>query len=426
MNQLTIVILSLILILGILQIFNVITFIFSWQSNFKNQYNLEEIKELPKAAIVLALRGADPFLPACIEALLKQNYPDYTLKIIIDSSDDPAKKIIDRVIEKTKASHLEVSELITKYKTCSLKCSSLIQAVSELDESYEVVAFIDADVVAPPHWLRELVAPLSDEKIGASSGLRWHSLQTNKLSSFIRTIWNKSGSIYMYRNQIAWGGSMALKRSILEQAKVLETWQNSLSVDTPITKLLKQMNLQIKFAPSLIMVNSEESELSGCIRFITRQLLVARLYRCSPFEWIIGLIFNCAYFLSIFVGLFLLLNNIFNANLMMTLYLFMALISYIISTVVLMVFLERSIYTKISSKQEPISYFSALTNLKILIAVPLVELLTVWTMILATFKQSVDWRGVSYKFTDALKVQLVEYRPYKVSNQSNDSKISVF
>ena len=33
----------------------------------------------PKAAIILAVRGMDPFLHATLKGLLRQDYPDYTI-----------------------------------------------------------------------------------------------------------------------------------------------------------------------------------------------------------------------------------------------------------------------------------------------------------------------------------------------------------
>ena len=41
-------------------------------------------EELPKAAILLCLRGADPTLRTCLRRLLRQDYPDYELFVCVD------------------------------------------------------------------------------------------------------------------------------------------------------------------------------------------------------------------------------------------------------------------------------------------------------------------------------------------------------
>ncbi|MDB9335702.1 glycosyltransferase, partial [Nodularia spumigena] len=60
-----------------------------------HQENLLPDEQLPKTAVILCLRGADPFLPNCIEALLNQDYPEYDLKLIVDSPQDPAWQIVN-------------------------------------------------------------------------------------------------------------------------------------------------------------------------------------------------------------------------------------------------------------------------------------------------------------------------------------------
>ena len=43
-----------------------------------------------------------------------------------------------------------------------MKVSSQLQALAELDESVELVAFIDADSIPAPDWLAAMAAPLAD------------------------------------------------------------------------------------------------------------------------------------------------------------------------------------------------------------------------------------------------------------------------
>ena len=48
----------------------------------------------PKTAVVLALRGSDPNLLANMTAVLGQDYPDFTLFVIVDSPQDAAWKVL--------------------------------------------------------------------------------------------------------------------------------------------------------------------------------------------------------------------------------------------------------------------------------------------------------------------------------------------
>lgn len=56
--------------------------------------------DCPQAAILLSVRGDDPCLAQCVEGLLQQDYPRYTVRIVVDHVEDPAWKVIDRVVKR--------------------------------------------------------------------------------------------------------------------------------------------------------------------------------------------------------------------------------------------------------------------------------------------------------------------------------------
>ena len=130
--------------------------------------------QLPKTGVVISLRGADESLRNCLRGLLNQDYPRYQVEIIVDSESDPAWQMVQEVIRETGCKHANFLALSVRRRTCSLKCSALIQGVTALDASHEVIAFCDADVVPHRAWLRELVSPLLDSPESArTTGNRW-------------------------------------------------------------------------------------------------------------------------------------------------------------------------------------------------------------------------------------------------------------
>ncbi|HEY5742506.1 MAG TPA: hypothetical protein VIS99_08190, partial [Terrimicrobiaceae bacterium] len=52
---------------------------------------------LPKAAIILAIRGLDPSLERNARALLTQLYPDYKLFVVVDHVEDPAWQVFEKI-----------------------------------------------------------------------------------------------------------------------------------------------------------------------------------------------------------------------------------------------------------------------------------------------------------------------------------------
>lgn len=409
MNEFAIVIFSILAALVILQALPILAFVASFRS--LSPATIQD-KSLPKAAVVLSLRGADPFLADCVRALLNQNYPQYYVQIVVDSQEDPAWEIVNEVIQRSSATHVKVSLLMVRHETCSLKGSALVQAISELDNSYEAVALVDADVVVHPDWLRELVAPLADEQIGSTTGNRWYMPQTSQWGSLVRYIWNSPAVVFMYIHQCPWGGSMALKLSVLRQARLLETWTQGVSVDAPIRKALQEMGLKVKFVPTVMMSNREGCDFSRCLRFITRQLLVIRLY--SP-KWMLIVMQVSITTLAFGLAIALLLIALVSGNFSATAWLAGGLASYVLAMAMLLVLLEQSVEKVVQARGEPTTRFSILLMVKILLALPLTQLVYAVTMVSAILARSIEWRGITYQIKGPWNIQLIEYRPYRLS-----------
>jgi cellulose synthase/poly-beta-1,6-N-acetylglucosamine synthase-like glycosyltransferase len=239
-------------------------------------------EQLPKTAVILSLlgdyRGSNPSLFNSLQSLLKQNYPRYDLKIIVDNVDDYAWKIANDTIKELKANHAQISSLKWRNNNCSLKCISLVQAVSELDITYQVVALVNADTVVHPDWLRELVNPLIHPKVGATTSIPWYIPNGRYWGTLVRYLWNIPVVVQMCLYRIPWNGTLAIKRELFFQAGLLEKWGQSYAEDILIHEVLKKHGLQVKFVPSLIMLNREECRLPNLIYWLRHQFFAFRLY----------------------------------------------------------------------------------------------------------------------------------------------------
>jgi cellulose synthase/poly-beta-1,6-N-acetylglucosamine synthase-like glycosyltransferase len=209
----------------------------------------------PSAMVILCVRGVDPFLEECVNALLSQDYPDYTLKIVVDNENDSAWNIVNDIIKSSGASNVQVISLASKRSTCTLKCSALIQAVSELDRPYFAMAFVDADVIAHTTWLKELVTPLVSQGVDATTGNRWYVPSDSEWGTLIRYFWNSLSVVFMCIEKSLWGGSMAIKVSTIRKAKLIERWSRGASTDALILHSLREVDASVEFVPTAIMKN---------------------------------------------------------------------------------------------------------------------------------------------------------------------------
>ncbi|MFM6038161.1 MAG: glycosyltransferase [Sphaerospermopsis kisseleviana] len=395
--------------------------IFLWYLRTYKQPFLSD-NQLPKTAVILCLRGADPFLPNCVRSLLNQNYPEYNLKLIIDSPEDPAFKIAKEVIAETKATNFQISTLRTVRHNCSLKCSSLVQAVSDLDDSYQVIALVDADTIVHKNWLRELVSPLTDEKVGITTGNRWYVPTGKYWGSLIRYAGNVSTVVQMFLFQVPWGGSLAIKKHLLQQTEILEKWGEAFGDDMLLHKVIKKHGWKIKFVPSLLMVNREESNLSTLFPSLQRLILCSRLYHPNWLALVSDAVSSILFpTLTIFLALGLFLATEWNTAFS----LFKSYSIYTIGLLLLMLVMELGVQEIIRSQGQPIPEISLTNILKMFIAIPLTQWVYGLAMLSSLGMSTVTWRGLTYKIQSPWHIRLVEYHPYQWLDQPIDPKISL-
>jgi cellulose synthase/poly-beta-1,6-N-acetylglucosamine synthase-like glycosyltransferase len=386
---------------------------------------------LPKVTVILSMRGADPFLPDCLKGLLTQDYPNYQLQIVIDSPEDPAWQAVEKILRNQTSNFassipLKVSSLKQRRSTCCLKCSALIQAVSDLDADCEVIAILDADVVPHRTYLRELVAPLSDPRIGVSSGNRWYAPSGEQWGSFVRYVFNASAVMQMTAYKMPFGGALAFKTDILRNSPLLERWGHSLG-DTPVlANAFREQGLGVAFVPSLMMGIFESCKISHFIRWMKRQLLMVRLYHPPAKWWAIiahGTVISLIPALSFGLLVIALLTRQWDA--------FTAIASgltlYGIGSLSIILVLDRYARKVLNTPSgKPVESFSFIDLVRIMVAIPLMQVIYPIALYSVMLMRNVKWRGVSYEVNGPWDIRLVEYRPYQPVRQLADANNSVF
>ncbi|MCA9065418.1 MAG: glycosyltransferase family 2 protein [Planctomycetaceae bacterium] len=254
-----------------------------WAHRFLNLYRPVDSTDsyCPKVLVVLSLRGADPFLHNCLAALFRQDYPSHHIRIIVDSRADPAWKVVQEVIDETGATHVELRELETPLGTCGLRVNALLQATTDLDPSCEIVAWLDADTLPYPQWLRDMVRPFQNPKVGATSGIRWYVPAFSNLGTLVRTAWNVAGVIQMVSFRMAFGGSLAYRASLLRDTTLRRQWSRILWEDVHTCRTVEDRGLRLEFVGAATLATRERISLAGCMRFLSRQMLNVRLYHSA-------------------------------------------------------------------------------------------------------------------------------------------------
>lgn len=402
-----------------------IMYVFLYKMRHKGWVKPKESFE-PKTAVLLTLRGADPFLKYCIQGLLRQNHSDYTVFFIVDSSSDPALPVVREILDQEKAKSpgckCEIVVVDEHFETCAMKCNSLVHVIEKLDETFQVVAILDADTRPFPTWLRQLVEPLSDSRFVATSGLRWYVPDQMNWGSLVRMLWNVAAICQMVFSRIPWGGSFALRREVFTKGGLLERWKHTLTEDVPTYPVVKAMGSQVAVNPSLLMVNREFCRLASFYPWVKRQLLLAKLYH--PKWW---LIVGQAFFLfmlptTVFAlticGLCLQNWTLFGWNLASSLL-------YILGVWGADIIIDGSVRRYLRENGETIPHQTLGGILKTAFSIVLTQIVYTGAICGVFRMKKTAWRGITYHITPPDTIKMEEFIPYAKFTQESNAKESL-
>lgn len=372
----------------------------------------------PRAAVVLCLRGRDRFLRDCLDGLFQQDYPDYEVHIVVDREDDPAWATVQEAISAHRSTKVHVEPLLDRHETCALKCSGILQAVGALEPGVQVVAMLDGDTVPHATWLRELVAPMEDPRIGVTSGNRWYMPEDPSWGSLVRYIWNAAAVVQMYWNRFTWGGSVALRSELARHPEMLERWRTAVSSDTVIHGVVDEQGYEAAFVPAVMMVNREQCGLGRFVRWLQRQMVVARLYHSG---WLPVLIHGLGTSLVTAIAFGLLAAAVVTGQWQVGGVLAAAILIYLVAFVGLFASLEASVRHVVASRGEATAWLSPAVICKGIAALPLVQFLYAGTLIHVMFMRTVSWRGATYEISGPRRVRLIEDTSAEAPSHAGES-----
>lgn len=362
-------------------------------------------EQLPKVGVLMTLRGADPFLEKCLRQLFIIDYPRHEIRIIVDSDVDPAFSLVNDICEDLDSPHVTVEVLTEHGENCSLRMSSLNQGVDGFSDDVEIISWLDADATPYPGWLRELVAPFSDPDVGATCGYRWFVPPDRRPGSLVRSLWNAASIPQMHFFQIGWGGSYAIRRSVFNELSIGDKWQTVLFEDTFTTNEVLKGGYQFRFVPGVTMDNHESTDLKGCLRFLSRQLLNCRLYhRAWPKVCLVALLTV----LPILVNLALPVVAAWSGDWALVGWCALAWGVYGLAIGVLHTRVESIVHRRLDARGVNSTSFS----LRNLWSVPLTSIVYAMAMWNAIRQREVNWRGIRYQFSTGTDVRRLNYDPF--------------
>ncbi len=253
---------------------------------FKSELSKPKSDFTPFISIIAPCRGLDAGLAENLEKLFRQDFPAYEVIFIVDDEKDEAVKIIEKVLQKNEKTRNSKLIIAGKAADEGQKVHNLREAVLHVSENSEVFVFVDSDARPDENWLRNLIAPLENKKIGCTTGYRWFISEERNFASEMLSVWNASIASALGANMksnFCWGGATAIRRETFETVKMRERLKGTLSDDFTFTRTMKENTLPVYFVPQALTASFENCTFGNLLEFTTRQMKITRVY--APHLW---------------------------------------------------------------------------------------------------------------------------------------------
>ncbi|MFZ0739917.1 MAG: glycosyltransferase family 2 protein [Candidatus Acidiferrales bacterium] len=358
----------------------------------------------PQVALICPCKGSEPGLETSLMSLTKFEYSNYEIFFTLATSLDPAIKAIERV-KATSPRKIHIV-IVGPPEDSGEKVSNLRKAVEKLDESFNVIVFVDSDVTLSRAWLTKLISPLGDARVGAATTYRWliPTRWPNKqdFASALGSAWNASVATMLgdHGHNFCWGGGTAIRRGTFNDINALEFWQGAVSDDLALTNALENQNKQILFVPECMAPTLYGATFAELLEFTNRQIILTRVY--SPRMWAAGFLSHASYVITSIVALFVVFSEMITGDPWGQL-LLLALAIPLLATMkgALRTIAIGELLPEWKTKMRDWSWvWTALA--------PIVPFLFFWNFCVSLVSKTIRWRGIRYRLVSANQTQILK------------------
>jgi ceramide glucosyltransferase len=247
----------------------------------------------PPVTILKPLKGTDPQMYESFRSHCLQDYPEYEIIFGVSDPNDPAVESVSRLQREFPARRIELV-VCPNILGANVKVSNLAQMLPKAQYDYLIVN--DSDIRVEPDYLRRIVPPLTDQKVGmvtclyrgvaaATLGSRLESLGiSTDFCASVLAARQLEGGIHF-----GLGSTLAFRRADLEKIGGFAAILDHLADDYELGKRISDLGLQIKLSEVVVETYLPSYTLP---QFFAHQLRWARGVRDARSGGYYGLIFT--------------------------------------------------------------------------------------------------------------------------------------
>jgi O-antigen biosynthesis protein len=209
----------------------------------------------PTASVIVPAYNAQPTIDECVRSLLELRYPSEALELVVvdNGSTDATADILSRYEGRVRVLHEPARG------AAAARNAGLASAEGE------VVAFTDADCVVDPDWLRHIVVPLHNPRVGIAGGAIFARNGANDVERFGEEIHDHRRTIETltppYAVTMSWASRSELLRDLGGFDPRFRRCQ-----DVDLSYRITQAGYSLAFVGAAVVYHRNEHGLPGLFR----------------------------------------------------------------------------------------------------------------------------------------------------------------
>src|ERR1700682_4094115 len=214
---------------------------------------------LPPVSILKPLKGMDPEIYESFRSHCLQDYSQYEIIFGVSDANDPAGESVRQLQRELPQQEIRFV-ICPKMLGANVKVSNLAQMLP--DARYEHLIVNDSDIRVLSDYLREVIAPLANEKVGmvtclyrgeptASLGSRLESLGiSTDFCAGVLAARQLEGGI-----RFGLGSTLAFRRADLERIGGFESFVDYLADDYELGKRIADLGLSVELSHVVVVTH---------------------------------------------------------------------------------------------------------------------------------------------------------------------------
>jgi len=236
----------------------------------------------PPVSNLKPIRGLDPEAYENFASFCRQDYPDYELIFCLGEKDAAVVPVLEKLVRDFPQRRIRIL-FGNESHVPNDKVAKLARLVSEAQ--HETLVISDSDVRVRPDYLRTVVAPLADPKVGAVTCF-YVPIEAKTLAQSLQTIGMVSdfyaGILAAWRLdgvKFALGPTIATTRAQLEGFGGYRALENRPADDLLVGRLIAERGYEVRLLPYTILTVPDYHSIPDLIHKRLRWLVVMRHMR---------------------------------------------------------------------------------------------------------------------------------------------------